>query len=260
MPPSWRCRRMPASGFMNAHIAARYCARCRAIAASFVLMAMCLARRCRPVWIAVAEGARRISRAFRKVPTWPVYLAGTVPAFVYYYWALTGQLGVDPLPVLERQLGKWALQLLLATLLVTPLRIWAGINLLKFRRALGLLAFFYVCLHLATWLVLDKQFFWAEILTDLTKRPFIIMGMVAFLLLVPLAATSNAASIRALGGAGWRRLHRLSYAAVILGAVHFSLVAKTWTFESILYVIGAVILVAFRLPAGRRSGKSRKPA
>lgn len=208
----------------------------------------------------MADLGRQISRGLQRVPTWPVYLAGVVPAFVYYYWALTGQLGVDPLPVLERQLGKWGLQLLLVTLLVTPLRNRTGISLLKFRRALGLLAFFYISLHLTTWLVVDKQFFWAEILTDLTKRPFIILGMTAFLLLVPLAATSNAASIRALGAAGWRRLHRLSYLAVILGAVHFSLVAKTWTFESILYVIGAVILVALRLPRGRQRGKSQNPA
>lgn len=208
----------------------------------------------------MAEVGRRIGRHVQKLPTWPVYLAGVVPAAVYYYWALTGHLGVDPLPVLERQLGKWALQLLMLTLLVTPLRVWTGISLLKFRRAFGLLAFFHVCLHLTTWLVLDKQFFWAEILTDLTKRPFIILGMTAFLLLVPLAATSNTASIRALGGVGWRRLHRLSYVAVILGAVHFSLVAKTWTFESILYVIGAVILVSVRLPKGLGGGKSRNPA
>ena len=183
----------------------------------------------------------------RRLPTWPVYVAGIVPAMVYFYWAVSNQLGADPLQVLERQLGKWALQLLILTLLVTPLRKWTGISLLKFRRAFGLLAFCYVCSHLLTWVVLDKQFYWPEILSDLYKRPYIIIGMTAFLALIPLAITSNNRSIRALGAARWKNLHRLSYVAIILGAVHYLLLVKAWPPEPILYVAGAILLVLIRI-------------
>jgi methionine sulfoxide reductase heme-binding subunit len=183
----------------------------------------------------------------RRLPTWPVYVAGIVPAMVYFYWAVSNQFGADPLQVLERQLGKWALQLLILTLLVTPLRKWTGISLLKFRRAFGLLAFCYVCSHLLTWVVLDKQFYWSEILSDLYKRPYIIIGMTAFLVLIPLAITSNNRSIRALGAARWKNLHRLSYVAIILGAVHYLLLVKAWPPEPILYVAGAILLVLIRI-------------
>lgn len=199
----------------------------------------------------MASVAAILNPRLRKFPTWPVYLSLLVPAGVYFYWAVTNQLGADPLQVLERQLGKWTLQLLILTLLVTPLRKWTGINLLKFRRAFGLLAFTYVCLHLLTWLVLDKQFFWDEILRDLYKRPYIIIGMTAFVVLVPLAVTSNNFSIRRLGGAAWNKLHRLAYVAIILGAVHYMMVVKAWPLEPILYVIGCVALVMVRFRWGR---------
>jgi len=183
----------------------------------------------------------------RRLPTWAVYIAGVLPAVIYFYWAVTNQLGADPLQVLERQLGKWALQLLFLTLLVTPLRKSTGISLLKFRRAFGLLAFCYVCFHLATWVVLDKQFYWSEILRDLYKRPYIIIGMSAFVLLIPLAATSNTWSIRRLGAARWRGLHKLIYVIVILGAVHFLMLVKAWPPTPVLYLILAVLLVAIRV-------------
>ena len=194
---------------------------------------------------------QRINGALRRVPTWPLYLLAPVPALVYLYWGITNQLGPDPLVVLERQLGRWALQLLLLTLLVTPLRRWTGISLLKFRRALGLSAFMYVCFHLLTWFVLDKQFFWDEILRDLYKRPFIVMGMVGFILLVPLALTSNMAAIRRLGPQRWGWLHKLSYVVVVLGAVHFTMVRKVWELDPLLYVAAAVGLVSLRFSWAR---------
>ena len=189
---------------------------------------------------------QRINGALRRVPTWPLYLLAPVPAMVYLYWGITNQLGPDPLVVLERQLGRWALQLLLVTLLVTPLRKWTGVSFLKFRRALGLSAFMYVCFHLLTWFVLDKQFFWDEILRDLYKRPYIVLGMIAFVILVPLALTSNMVSIRRLGPQRWNWLHKLSYIAVILGAVHFTMVRKVWELDPLLYVAAAVGLVSLR--------------
>lgn len=189
----------------------------------------------------------KINGLLRKAPTWPVYLAGPVPALVYFYWAVSNQLGADPLQMLERRLGLWALQLLILTLLVTPLRNWIGLNLLKFRRAFGLLAFLYVCFHLATWLVLDKQFFWAEILADLYKRPYIILGMTGFFILLPLALTSNRVSIRRLGPQNWARLHKLSYGVVLLGAVHYLMVVKAWPLQPILYLAGAILLILVRI-------------
>lgn len=187
-----------------------------------------------------------INSRLRKVPAWPLYILGMLPAGFYFYWAVTNQLGADPLKALEFQLGIWALQLLIATLLVTPLRNLLNLNLIKFRRAIGLLAFFYVCLHLMTYLWLDQQWGWAAILKDITKRPYIIIGMLAFLGLVPLAITSNNASIRRLGAAGWKKLHKLVYPVAILGAVHYLLLVKAWPLEPFVYLGIILILVGYR--------------
>lgn len=196
--------------------------------------------------------AAPINRTLRRVPTWPVWLAGAAPA-VWLTWLLfTGGLGVDPVVRYERELGLIALQFLLAALCVTPLMRLTGVNLIRFRRALGVLGFAYVGLHLAVWVVLDKQFFWAEMGRDIVKRPFITVGMLAFVLLVPLALTSTDGAIRRLGAAGWRRLHRLAWPATILGAAHFLLVQKTWAVEPMLYLAGALALVAIRLAWLRR--------
>jgi methionine sulfoxide reductase heme-binding subunit len=192
--------------------------------------------------------ARKINGVLRKIPSWPLYFIAPIPALVFFYWAVTNQLGADPLAELERQLGRWALQLLLATLLVTPIRKLTGVSFLKFRRALGLAAFMYICFHLLTWFVLDKQFFWGEILKDLYKRPYIILGMTGFVILTPLALTSNMVSIRRMGPQRWNLLHKLSYLAVLLGAFHFLLVRKVIELEPGLYVLGAILLVSWRLP------------
>ena len=187
-----------------------------------------------------------INSRLRKVPAWPLYILGMLPAGFYFYWAVTNQLGADPLKALEFQLGIWALQLLIATLLVTPLRNLLNLNLIKFRRAIGLLAFFYVCLHLMTYLWLDQQWGWTAILKDITKRPYIIIGMLAFLGLVPLAITSNNASIRRLGAAGWKKLHKLVYPVSILAAVHYLLLVKAWPLEPFVYLGIILILVGYR--------------
>jgi methionine sulfoxide reductase heme-binding subunit len=193
-----------------------------------------------------------INRALRRVPTWPVWTLGFVPA-VWLTWLLfTGGLGVDPVAVYERELGLIALQFLLAGLCVTPLMRFTGINLIRFRRALGVTGFVYALLHLLVWVVLDKQFFWTEMGKDLLKRPFIMVGMGAFLMLVPLALTSTDGAIRRLGAAGWRRLHLLTYPAAILGAAHYLLVVKSWPIEPILYLGAAIGLVGLRLAWLRR--------
>lgn len=194
---------------------------------------------------------QRANGVLRKIPSWPLYIVGLIPAAIYFYWAVMNQLGADPLQVLERQLGKWALQLLILTLVVTPLRKITGLSLLKFRRAFGLLAFMYVTIHLSTWFVLDKQFFWAEILGDLYKRPYIIIGMTAFLVLIPMAMTSNNASIRRLGPKNWGRLHRLGYVATAFGAIHFLLLVKSWPPEPIIYIAIVALLLIWRLRGAR---------
>lgn len=193
-----------------------------------------------------------INSRLRKVPAWPLYIIGLMPAGFYFYWAVTNQLGADPLKALEHQLGIWALQLLIATLLITPLRNLLNLNLIKYRRAVGLLAFFYTCLHLLTYLWLDQQWGWGAILKDVTKRPYIIIGMLAFLGLVPLAVTSNNASIRRLGAAGWKKLHKLVYPVAVFGALHYLLLVKAWPPEPLVYLAIVILLVGYRYVKLRR--------
>ena len=146
--------------------------------------------------------ADRVNTAVRRIPIWMVYIAGLLPAPWFLYLGLTGGLGVEPIKALEHELGLFALQLLIAGLTITPTRRFLGINLLRFRRAVGLLAFIYVALHLLVWLVLDVQAI-QQVWADILKRPYITIGMTAFILMIPLALTSNNSSVRRLGPT-WR--------------------------------------------------------
>lgn len=187
-----------------------------------------------------------LSGLARKVPTWPVYVAGSVPG-VWLVWNAVMGAYIDPVKVLEHELGLLSLQFLLASLAVTPLMRFARVNLLKFRKALGLLAFGYLCLHFLTWLTLDLQLRWGMIGADIVKRPYITVGFAAFLLLIPLAATSWQGAIRRMGAKAWGRLHRLVYVAMLLGAVHFIMQEKVWTPESVAYLVASIALVGLRL-------------
>lgn len=194
--------------------------------------------------------ADRLNRLARRVPAAVLYVLGLVQALWLFYLGATGGLGVEPIKALEHELGEIALQLVIAGLCITPLRRFAGINLLKFRRALGLMAFFFVTLHLLVWLVLDVQIpalIWADIL----KRPYITVGMLAFALMIPLAMTSNGRSVRRLG-ARWRKLHRLTYAVAVLGGIHFLWLVKGFQIEPILYLAAIVLLLALRVRPVRR--------
>jgi sulfoxide reductase heme-binding subunit YedZ len=198
--------------------------------------------------MALAQG---INGALRRVPTWPVYVVGALPPVWFLWLGLTGGLGVEPIKELEHRLGLLALQMLIATLAITPLRRFTGVNLIRFRRALGLLTFYYVVCHLLVWLVLDVQIL-GQIWKDIVKRPYITIGMASFLLLIPLAATSNNRAIRRLGPQRWRRLHQLSYLAAILGGLHFVMLSKGFQIEPLAYLGAILALLALRIELPRR--------
>lgn len=186
----------------------------------------------------------------RRVPVWLIYTIGVLPVPFWLWLGINGQLGIDPVKEIEHRLGELALQTLLVCLAITPLRRYARLNLMKFRRAIGVLAFYYVTCHLLVWLVLDVQIP-AQIWADILKRPYVTIGMAAFALLLPLAVTSNNWSVRRLGNA-WRRLHRLVYPAVLLGAIHYLMLVKGFQFEPLIYLGMVLLLLGLRLPDLRR--------
>jgi methionine sulfoxide reductase heme-binding subunit len=207
---------------------------------------------------AIARSPGLVDRAngiLRRVPVWPVYVLGALPPAWFLYLGLTGGLGPEPINALERRLGEIGLQALIAALAVTPLRRFTGVSLLRFRRALGLVAFFYVACHLLVWLVLDVGDV-GRIWADIVKRPYITIGMAGFLLLVPLALTSNNWSVRRLGAAAWRRVHWLAYPATILGAVHFAMLVKGWQIEPFLYLGAILALLAARIRWRKRLARA----
>ena len=186
-----------------------------------------------------------LNSGLRRIPAWLLYVAAPVPVIWIFYLGLIGQLGVDPAKVIEHELGLWSLWLIIAGLAVTPLRRFAGVNLLRFRRAIGVITFFYLLAHLLTWLVLDVQF--QNVWADIAKRWYITVGMAGFVLMIPLALTSNDISVRKLGATAWRKLHRLVYPIAVLGALHFLLLTKGFQWEPILYALVIVGLLAMRV-------------
>lgn len=202
-----------------------------------------------------------LSPRWRSGSVWLLYAAGFVPAVWYFWLGATGRIPGNAVKEFEHLLGIWALRFLIATLAVTPLRDLAGINLLRYRRALGLLAFWYVVMHFSTYMTLDQRLNLASILKDIAERPFITIGMACLVLLLPLAATSNAFSIRRLGSR-WSTLHKLVYVIVLGGALHFAMSVKVVTFEPFVYMALAVLLVAYRplRPAILRWRKARRAA
>lgn len=172
---------------------------------------------------------------------------GLLPLLWLAWRGVGGGLGVNPVETLNRTLGDWTLRLLLLTLTITPLRRLTGWGwLLKLRRMVGLYAFFYATLHLCSYIIIDQFFDWAEIGADIIKRPYITVGLSAFLLLIPLAVTSTKAMRRRLGR-NWQRLQRLVYPIAIAGVVHYYMLVKADTREPLLYALLLGILLAARL-------------
>lgn len=203
----------------------------------------------------------RVNGWLRRVPTGPLYVLAFAPAALYFGLAIQNRLGADPVKALEHEYGLLALQFLIAALAVTPLREQTRLNLLRFRRWMGLMAFYYGALHFTVWLALDRQLDWPRIVEDLTKRPYIIVGASALLLLVPLALTSNNAAMRRLGGAAWRRLHRLAYPATALAAIHFVWLVKSWPPEPLIYAGIVAGLLGYRAVRTRGRAAARpRPA
>ncbi|NBX43040.1 MAG: protein-methionine-sulfoxide reductase heme-binding subunit MsrQ [Rhodobacteraceae bacterium] len=193
----------------------------------------------------------RLNQGLRHLPTWSVYICMALPLPLFFWQGIAGALGPEPIRALEHLYGQVALAYLVASLAITPLRRVWGINLLRFRRAAGVMGFVYVVAHLLVWLLLDIASA-AAIWADIVKRPYITVGMAAFVLLVPLAMTSTNAAQRRLGPR-WGQLHKLAYPAILLGGIHYVMQAKGWLLQPILWLGAILLLLALRLGC-----KSRK--
>jgi sulfoxide reductase heme-binding subunit YedZ len=176
-----------------------------------------------------------------------VFILCSIPAGQLAYQAWIGDLGVNPIEFITRFTGSWTLIILITSLAATPLRRLTGWNdLIKFRRMLGLFAFFYALLHFSTYLVLDLFFDFRAIGKDILKRPYITAGFIAFVVMIPLAITSTAAMIRRLGKR-WQQLHRLVYVAAIAGVIHFYWLVKADISRPAQYGAVLALLLGYRL-------------
>jgi sulfoxide reductase heme-binding subunit YedZ len=187
-----------------------------------------------------------------------VFLLCLVPAVSLVWRGLHDQLGANPIEYITRATGTWTLRFLVIGLAVTPLRkLLKQPLLIRFRRLIGLYAFFYGCLHLLTYIWLDKFFDWSDVWKDVMKRPFITMGFLAFVTMVPLALTSTAGSIRRLGGKNWQLLHRLVYVSAIAGVIHYYWLVKSDIRLPVLYGSLTAILLAWRVIVALRPAPAR---
>lgn len=187
-----------------------------------------------------------LPRKYHAASIWLLYVAGLAPAAYGFWLGATGRLPGNPVKEFEHLLGLWALRFLVATLAITPLRDLVGLNWIRYRRALGLLAFWYVLMHFLTYMVLDQYLNFSAVLADIAKRPFITIGMAGFVMLIPLALTSNTWSIRRLGPR-WTKLHRLVYVIAAAGALHFAMSVKVVGLEPWTYIVLVVLLIFWRL-------------
>ncbi len=194
---------------------------------------------------------QQINMGLGRVPSWLLYVVGVIPPVWLFWQGMTGGLGVEPIKRLEHEVGELALQLLIFSLAVRPIYEWTGINLMKMRRAISVITFFYVFVHLLVWLVLDVGIL-SEIWADIVKRPYITVGMGAFLLMLPLVMTSNNISLRKLGPRRWKRLHKLAYPVALLGALHFVMLAKGFQLEPLIYLGLVILLLAVRIRIPRK--------
>jgi methionine sulfoxide reductase heme-binding subunit len=177
-----------------------------------------------------------------------VFLICLIPFADLLWRFITGNLGINPVETLQHGTGDWTLRFLIFTLCITPLRKLLKLpDLIRFRRMLGLFAFFYVCLHFLTYLGPDQSFDLAGMWKDVAKRPYITVGFTAFVLLIPLAITSTTGWIRRLGGKRWQMLHRLIYFAAVCGVIHYYWLVKSDVRKPVFYGALVAILLLWRL-------------
>jgi sulfoxide reductase heme-binding subunit YedZ len=177
-----------------------------------------------------------------------VFLASLVPLEILLWRGFHNDLTANPIEFITHWTGDWTMRFLILTLAITPLRkILKQPQLIRYRRMLGLFAFFYVCLHFSTWIGLDKFFNWSEMWKDVQKRRFITVGFAGFMLLVPLAITSTAGWIRRLGGKRWQLLHRLIYVTAILGVIHYWWLVKSDIHKPLQYAVIVGLLLFWRV-------------
>lgn len=188
-----------------------------------------------------------------------VFVACLVPLVALLWNAVSDNLGANPIEAITRQTGTWTLRFLLITLAITPVRRLTGWNrVIQLRRMLGLFAFFYAALHFVTYAWLDQFFLLQEIMADVMQRPFITVGFLSFVLLMPLAVTSTTKMIKRLGGKWWQRLHRLVYGIAIGGIVHYLWLVKADVQRPLFYGTLLALLLGYRFWAAY--GPRRKPA
>lgn len=205
----------------------------------------------------------------RKRPSKPrdtlVYAAVWLACFAPIVWlawrGLGGHLGANPIEALIRQLGVWGLRLLLVGLAITPAaRILRMPRLARFRRTIGLFAFSYIVLHLFSYIGVDLFFDWKQLAKDIVKRPFITLGMLGFLLLIPLAVTSTNGWVIRMGRAAWSRLHRLVYVIVPLGVAHYYLLVKADHRPPLVYGAILAAMLGWRMWEARRQARRKLPS
>ncbi len=176
-----------------------------------------------------------------------VFMFALVPLIWTLWLAYTGELGAEPVLESVKASGLWALRFLLIALALTPLRMLTGVaGLARFRRMLGLFAFFYAVVHLSTYIGLDQFFDWTAIWQDIVKRPYITVGMGSFMILTTLAATSTDGMVKRLGGKRWRLLHKGVFVAGLAACLHFIMLVKGWQTAPLVYALICIGLLAFR--------------
>ena len=195
-----------------------------------------------------------INTGLRKIPTWVLYLILLIPGLLTIVAGLTDNLGPEPINELEEELGEFALKLLILGLAVSPLLHFTRINLVRFRRAIGVMAFAYVMAHFLVWFLLDLQSL-SHIWTEIAKRPYVTVGMAGFIAMIPLALTSNDLSVRRLGRF-WRVLHRLTYLVAILAGLHFIMLSKGFDVEALAHMVVILAFLAMRIGKWRRGLQS----
>lgn len=182
-----------------------------------------------------------------------ILICSLFPIFRLFYLGFNDGLGANPVEFVERSTGTWALVFLMLTLSITPIRQWSGANgFIQYRRMLGLCMFFYACLHIISYVWLDHWFDLSEIIKDITKHPYVLVGFSAFIISIPLAITSTNGMMRRLGGR-WKILHKMVYLISVLAILHFLWLVKKDHTEPLIYAVVFFLLIALRIAYKHRN-------